>query len=116
MTNYHCRQTNAPIIFYATNCYNKTISYFTKNRENSSPDEYNFKRYKSNIRQNDFHIWDTKCHLYLFIQTKYYNKSYLWGVSVSVYINVSKRRRECGTYLATARRHRRRLKMQKRDE
>ena len=30
--------------------------------------------------------------------------------------NVLKRRRECGTYLATARRHRRRLKMQKRDE
>ena len=31
-------------------------------------------------------------------------------------ISVLKRRRECGTYLATARRHRRRLKMQKRDE
>ena len=30
--------------------------------------------------------------------------------------NVLKRRRECGIYLATARRHRRRLKMQKRDE
>ena len=30
--------------------------------------------------------------------------------------NVLKRRRECGTYLATARRHRRRLKMQKTDE
>ena len=30
--------------------------------------------------------------------------------------NVLKRRRECGTYLATACRHRRRLKMQKRDE
>ena len=28
--------------------------------------------------------------------------------------NVLKRRRECGTYLATARRHRRRLKMKKR--
>ena len=30
--------------------------------------------------------------------------------------NVLTRRREYGTYLATARRHRRRLKMQKRDE
>jgi len=30
--------------------------------------------------------------------------------------HVLKRRRECGTYLATARRHRRRLKMQNRDE
>ena len=30
--------------------------------------------------------------------------------------NVLKRRRECGTYLATARRHRRRLKMKKKDE
>jgi len=30
--------------------------------------------------------------------------------------NVLKRRRECGTYLDTARRHRRRLKMQKRDD
>ena len=30
--------------------------------------------------------------------------------------NVLKRRREYGTYLATARRHRRRIKMQKRDE
>ena len=30
--------------------------------------------------------------------------------------NVLKRRRECGTYLTTARRHLRRLKMQKRDE
>ena len=29
--------------------------------------------------------------------------------------NVLKRRRDCGIYLATARRHRRRLKMQKRD-
>ena len=31
-------------------------------------------------------------------------------------INILKRRRECGTYLATACRHLRRLKMQKRDE
>ena len=31
-------------------------------------------------------------------------------------INVIKRRRECGTYLATARRDRRRLKMMKKDE
>ena len=30
--------------------------------------------------------------------------------------NVLTRRREYGTYLATARRHRRRIKMQKRDE
>ena len=30
--------------------------------------------------------------------------------------NVIIRRREYGTYLATARRHRRRIKMQKRDE
>ena len=30
--------------------------------------------------------------------------------------NVLKRRRECGTYLATARRHHRRLKMMKKDE
>ena len=30
--------------------------------------------------------------------------------------NVLKRRRECGTYLATARRYRRRLKMKKKDE
>ena len=38
-------------------------------------------------------------------------------VLLFVYIrSVLKRRRECGTYLATARRHRRRLKMQKRDE
>ena len=36
-----------------------------------------------------------------------------WGLLIR---NVLKRRRECGTYLATARRHRRRLKMQKRDE
>ena len=30
--------------------------------------------------------------------------------------NVLKRRRECGTYLATAHRHRRRIKMKRRDE
>jgi len=30
--------------------------------------------------------------------------------------DILKRRSECGTYLATARRHQRRLKMKKRDE
>ena len=37
-------------------------------------------------------------------------------IQSSLIRNVLKRRRECGTYLATARRHCRRLKMQKRDE
>ena len=45
------------------------------------------------------------------------NISYVRYINLSSLIrNVLKRRRECGTYLATARRHRRRLKMQKRDE
>ena len=35
---------------------------------------------------------------------------------IGIIRNVLTRRRECGTYLATARRHRRRIKMQKRDE
>ena len=37
-------------------------------------------------------------------------------ITLLVSRNVLTRRREYGTYLATARRHRRRLKMQKRDE
>ena len=42
------------------------------------------------------------------------NKRKTWkGIMIR---NVLTRRREYGTYLATARRHRRRLKMQKRDE
>ena len=42
------------------------------------------------------------------------NKRKTWkGIMIK---DVLKRRREWGTYLATARRHRRRLKMQKRDE
>ena len=41
---------------------------------------------------------------------------FLFTVSTYYLLNVLKRRRECGIYLATARRHRRRLKMQKRDE
>ena len=49
--------------------------------------------------------------------TKVYNikiKRKTWkGIMIR---NVLTRRREYGTYLATARRHRRRLKMQKRDE
>ena len=42
------------------------------------------------------------------------NKRKTWkGIMIK---NVLTRRREYGTYLATARRHRRRIKMQKRDE
>ena len=48
------------------------------------------------------------------ISGKYYNKRKTWkGIMIR---NVLTRRREYGTYLATARRHRRRIKMQKRDE
>ena len=43
-------------------------------------------------------------------------RSFLPCVTTFLLRNVLTRRREYGTYLATARRHRRRLKMQKRDE
>ena len=49
--------------------------------------------------------------------TKYYiQKSRFYSDLSRKLKNVLTRRREYGTYLATARRHRRRLKMQKRDE
>ena len=45
------------------------------------------------------------------------DSQYLLTISWCILIrNVLTRRREYGTYLATARRHRRRIKMQKRDE
>ena len=46
-----------------------------------------------------------------------YYRDIIVGPAVrKVIITILTRRREYGTYLATARRHRRRLKMQKRDE
>ena len=48
------------------------------------------------------------------IRVTYYNVE-IKRMSNDVIVNVLKRR-ECGTYLATARRHRRRLKIKKKDE
>ena len=61
--------------------------------------------------------WFPMCLLCVRIQVLtfiYQNKRKTWrGLMIR---NVLTRRREYGTYLATARRHRRRIKMQKRDE
>ena len=64
----------------------------------------------SNELINWYKTKNTAINMTIFPSSKY-------DVLVHVIIrNELKRRRECGTYLATARRHRRRLKMQKRDE
>ena len=61
--------------------------------------------------------WPLRMNIEMKGEKKIYDKDLYESQNVLIMIrNVLTRRREYGTYLATARRHRRRIKMQKRDE